>query len=147
MKKVFTPMKKIYLIKKRSSLTGFTLIDLSISIAVVFIICVGMLGIFSRGFYFLRKSKQKTAAYNLGRESMEKYSDWNSVLAVGSYTNPSPYPVTINNVVYNLGLTVSNYGGFSGDELRKIDLTISWQIDAASSNTGSLTLSTLKANY
>lgn len=124
------------------SLTGFTLIDLSITIALIFVICTGMLGVFSRGYGLLRKAKQKTTAYNLAREVLETYSDWDSIPA--SDISLTPYAV-LNNTAYNLKLTVSSFLTYNTAELRRIDAVISWNVDAV--RTVSITLFTLKANY
>jgi len=113
---------------------GFTLIEISITVVILALLCSGMLGIFAQGFSYLKQSKERTIACNLAREVMERYFDWSSLSS-----NPPPYSVTLNNITYNVNLTISD-GPVSPNELKQLDVNISWP-------GGTFNISTLKANY
>jgi type II secretory pathway pseudopilin PulG len=136
----------------QESRNGLSLIEVCISIVIVLIVLVSMLRIFSQGYRYLRKTRTETAAYNLAREVMEEYSDWDSLDILdtndddrvdppGSYLNPRPTdPVTLNSVIYNVTLTTFDIPGFSDDELTHLDVTVTWP-------GGAITFTTLKADY
>ena len=115
---------------------GFSLIEVSAAMAILLLAIAGLSEMLWQGFTAAKKSQEHTAAHNLAREAMETYSDWNSLPGDGTYANPSPYPVVLNNVTYNfsLGVTTAQAG------LKRIDVTVSW-------SRGSFSLISLKADY
>jgi prepilin-type N-terminal cleavage/methylation domain-containing protein len=122
-------------VKKRA----FSLIEISIAIVLISLIVSGTLGVFSQGFSYLKKYRERTVAYNLGREVMERYFTW-PLPADGTHSNPAPYyPVTLNNVTYNVNLTISPDPVYP-TAMKQISVVISW-------GTQSYTLVSLKANY
>ncbi len=130
---------------------ALSLIEVCVSIVIVSIVLVSMLGIFSQGYWYLRKSRIKVAAYNLGRGITEIYSDWNTLDALdgtangtvtnGTYTNP-PDNVTLNNITYTPSLAIFDGPGPDPNILKRLNITISW--DGVAKN---FTVTTLKANY
>lgn len=118
---------------------GFSLIEISIAMAILSLLVVGTLGSFNQGFLYLKSSREKSAAYLLAQEVAERYSSWTNIPANGNYTNPSPYPVTLNRVIYNVTLTVSD-GPVLPAELKQVGVRVAW-------GRQSYSLTTLKANY
>lgn len=118
---------------------GFSLIEVSIAIVLISLIVSGTLGVFSQGFSYLKKYRERTVAYNLGREVMERYSNWGSLPANGTHSNPSPYPAILNKITYNVNLTILPDPVYP-TVLKQINVVVSW-------GTQSYTLVALKANY
>ena len=70
-RKGFTPLEIPKMCVRKRFLTGFSLIEISITLVVFILIFSGMLGIFAQGFSYLKESKERTIAYNLAREKLE----------------------------------------------------------------------------
>ena len=104
---------------------GFSLIELSVAIVVLILICSGILGIISQGIFNLRRSQERSVAYSLAREVLERYFNWAALPANGTYQNPPPYPATINNVTYNVSLRVAD-GPVAVNQLKEIEVAVSW---------------------
>jgi len=111
-----------------------------------------MLGIFSKGYWHLRKTRIHVVAYNLARGITEQYSNWTALdgldgtvddtVTNGTYENP-PNPVTLNNVTYTPQLIIAD-GPIYPTRLKRINLVISWPEGAVNRN---VTIYTLKADY
>ncbi|MFA5008706.1 MAG: type II secretion system protein [Candidatus Omnitrophota bacterium] len=118
---------------------GFSLIELSAVILLIAVIGSGLITIVKEGFFYIEKSRQRTVAYFLAQEVMERYFDWNALAANGTYANPSPYPVTINQKNYNVTVQISNASVYP-TRLKQIDVLVE--------TTGErFALSSLKADY
>lgn len=143
---------------------GLSLIEVCISIAIVAIVLASMVGIFSQGYKYLRKSRVNTAVYNLANQLIEQYSNWATLdrldsgacatdgivvnTTVGSPYSPTNQPacvtlafntIPLNNVTYTPTLTIAD-GPTNPTELKQIGVTISW-------TEGDVTITTFKANY
>ncbi len=134
----------------QESRRALSLIEVCISTVIIAIIIAATLGIFSGGYRYLRKSRTRVAAYSLAREVMEEYSDWATLPAIGTYTNP-PDPVILNNVTYTPTLVIGDGpcppampGCPPNNLLKRLNITISWFEDGVAKN---FTVTTLKANY
>lgn len=110
---------------------GFSLIEVSIALVVLSLIVVGMLQIFSQGSLYLKRSRERTVAYNLAKEAMERYFSPNP--------DPALYSAAVNNITYNVALNISD-GPVEPSRLKQIDVTVSWGND-------SYRLVSLKADY
>jgi len=129
---------------------ALSLIEVCVAIVIVAIVLASMLGVFSKGYWHLRKTRTRTVAYNLARGITEQYSNWTALVtiagsppAIGTYTNP-PDPVILNNVTYTPSLAISNGPGPDPNRLKRLNITISWVEDGVAKN---FTVTTLKANY
>lgn len=118
---------------------AFSLIEISVAILMLSLICSGVLGVISQGISYLQRSRERTTAYNLAREVIERYFQWSSLPANGSYVNPAPYPLTINNITYNVNLNISD-GPVAPAVLKQVEVTVSW-------GTQQYDLITLKSDY
>lgn len=122
---------------------GFILIEVVTTVIILVFIVGGVMEIFRQSYVYIKKTREKTVAFNLAREVMEKYSDWDSLPANGTHTNPAPYPLTVNNVVYNVEVTVSDdpvYQPLYPNQLKRVNGAIYWGTDRYE-------FFTLKANY
>ncbi|MFH1339348.1 MAG: type II secretion system protein [Candidatus Omnitrophota bacterium] len=101
---------------------GFSLIEISVAVALLALILGGMLGIFWQGFVAEKKSQERTIAYSLAREKLEEYSriplpangtitedygsipefsDFKRVINVGDYLFPGELKLITVNVYWN----------------------------------------------
>lgn len=115
---------------------GFSIIEITIALAVLVFILSGMLSVLNSGFLASRKTNKRTTAYSLLREKLEeKFSTavWPPVTevvgAVPGFTS------------FQRSVTVTNpYLGFAG--LALINVTVLWDSGAQSQS-----INTIKANY
>jgi prepilin-type N-terminal cleavage/methylation domain-containing protein len=127
--------------------SGFSLIEVVVSVAIIASVISVMIGVFWQGFNVGRKSQERSAAYSLAVSAIEEFSSWSSLTARagnppvnGTYVNAPTSPVTFNNTVYTRNLVISDGSASYPNELKRIDVTVSW-------GTESYTLTTFKANY
>ena len=109
--------QKVY----KGALAGFSLIEVMTAVVLLAMIGGGMLAIFGQGFITANKVQNQTIAYNLARESLEKYSDWSSVPGNGTYNEPpgSPFSSFTRQVVISDGPIFPT-------ELKQVTVTVSW---------------------
>jgi Tfp pilus assembly protein PilV len=133
---------------KLPNISGLSLIEVTVSIVILAIICGGMFSVSSQGFAASRKSRERIAASMFAKEILEEYADWNRLAAMtggnpplnGTYANP-PAAVTRNNVTYTPSITVSNGPvAIAANQLKQLEVTVSWP-------NGSITMRTLESNY
>ena len=133
---------------KLPKLSGLSLIEVTVSIVILAIICGGMFAVSSQGFAASRKSREGINASMFAKEIIEEYADWNRLVARtggnppvnGIYANP-PSAVTRNNVTYTASITVSNGPvAAAANQLKQLEVTVSWP-------NGSITMRTLESNY
>jgi prepilin-type N-terminal cleavage/methylation domain-containing protein len=147
---------------------GFSLIEVVTAIAIIALISGGAMEILRQGFVAARKTQQEAAAYNLARELMERFSDWNTLdqldssgcsanttvvnTLAGNPYSPTNQPlcalnpfntITLNNIVYTPQLAISD-GPIFPEQLKRLEITISW---TEGSMTRTFRINTLKANY
>lgn len=120
------------LVRKR----GFSLIEISIAIAALAIISSGIIGMFSQGFSYMKKSKERTVVYNLAQEKLEEklsLSPWPPVSEAKTAVLGFPG-------FYRQVIITSPYAGFN--DLAQIRVTVYWDNDKQLQY-----FDTLKANY
>jgi len=149
---------------------ALSLIEVCISIAIITIILASIVNIYTQGYRNLRKSRVNTAVYNLARQVMEQYLDWDALDKLDSSASPcatdgtvvdttagSPYSptnqpncseyvfttITLNDVIYTPNLAIFD-GPTDPNILKQLNVTISWVEDGV---TKDFTLVTYKANY
>ncbi len=147
----------------QESRRALSLIEVCVAIVIVSLVLVSMLGIFGKGYQYLRKTRTRTGAYNLAKGIMEQYSNWttldaldgvsdSTVTSPATYTDPAPSTpdpsnpfdsIPLNNVTYTPQLIISDVP-IDPTRLKQINLTISWTEGAVNRN---VTIYTLKANY
>lgn len=112
------------------------LVEVSIAILILAIVLGGFFNITWYSLSQVRESWERTAAYNLARESLEEFSDWARIsgLSAGLYSLGT---TTINGVSYSRVLNIVNIT----PQLKQITLTVSWTGD------NPIQVSTLKTNY
>lgn len=115
---------------------GFSIIEVTIALAVLAIVFAGVTTVLDRGFIAARKTKLRTTAYSLLREKVEeKFST-----AVWPPVSEAQAPVS-GFTGFERSVTVTNpYLGYAG--LSLITVTVLWD-----SNAKSQAISTIKANY
>lgn len=115
---------------------GFSIIEVTISLAVLALIFGGMLSLLDRGFIAARKTNKRTTAYSLIREKLEeKFST-----AVWSPTSEAQAAVP-GFTGFQRSVAVTNpYLGFNS--LALINVTVLWD-----TGTQSQSINTIKANY
>lgn len=113
---------------------GFSLIEVSLSLAILAMVLSGILGIFGQGYLDLKKTKERAVAYSLAREALERYYNWASLPLTGA-----TYSVNINGVNYNVNVAVVD-GPVHPSELKQLNVLLTWP-------TGNFSLSTLKGIY
>ena len=113
---------------------GFSLIEVSLAIAILALVLSGMLGIFGQGYLYLKKTRERVVAYSLAKEALERYYDWASLPLTGA-----TYNVSMNGVNYNVNVTVSD-GPVYPSELKQLNVLLTWPA-------GNFTIVTLKAIY
>lgn len=148
---------------------ALSLIEVYISIAIVVIVIASILGIYSQGYRYLRKSRISSVVYNLAIQHKERYSDWDTLdrldsavcatdgnvvnTSPGSPYSPTNQPacptlafntVTLNNVTYTPAMAISNGTGPDPNRVKRHDITISWTEDGVVEN---FTVVTYEANY
>lgn len=120
-------------IRKKS---GFSIIEITIALAVLVFILSGMLSVLNSGFLASRKTNKRTTAYSLLREKLEeKFSTvvWPPVSeALGAVPGFTSFQRSV--------IVTNPYLGFAG--LALINVTVLWD-----SGTKSQTIATIKANY
>ena len=110
---------------------GFTIIEVSVATVILIFIVGGMLTIFAQGSKETGISRQRTAAYNLATEIMERHFDFPPLEDSGSES--------INGVQYDWDLDVEDEPAYPA-ELKQLTVGIDW-------GTENYTLTTLKADY
>ena len=101
--------------------TGFSLVEVMTAVVLLAMIGGGMLAIFGQGFITAKKVQNQAIAYSLGRESLEKYSDWASLPPNGTYNDP-PGSLFSN---FTRQVAVSD-GPIFPAELKQVTVTVSW---------------------
>jgi len=119
------------MIIKRES---FSLIEIVISIVILALILGGMTAIFSQGYIYLRKVRDKSIAFSLLREKLEEESQWPPTAsneAYGSIAGFSDFrrQVEVNDYIYP-------------GQLKKVTVTVWWDSDNKSES-----ISTLVGDY
>ncbi len=115
---------------------GFSLIEISIAIAALALISSGVIGMFGQGFSYLKKSKERSIAYNLAQEKLEEK------LSLSPWPPTSEIKATVAGFpgFYRQVITTSPYAGYS--DLAQIRVTVWWNNDKEQQS-----FDTLKANY
>lgn len=148
---------------------ALSLIEVCIAIVIVSIVLVSMVGIFSQGYRYLRKSRTRTGAYNLAKGIMEQYSDWatldklnsiscteDGIVANNTYNStnqPACSQYVFNNITLNNNITYTPQlnitdGPSFPTELKQLNVTINWTESWTIGDPNKrVTLYTLKANY
>jgi prepilin-type N-terminal cleavage/methylation domain-containing protein len=130
-KKVFTPLDKNKATTINTYLTGFTLIEILISVLIMSLLMAGLVSVFIAGKRHILHNRSKLEAAELGGfflaplQSDVRQDQWNSN-CVGSNTGCPASPtndVTIDKITYKPTIAVST--NFSGT-LSKVKLTITW---------------------
>ncbi|MFA5118640.1 MAG: prepilin-type N-terminal cleavage/methylation domain-containing protein [Candidatus Omnitrophota bacterium] len=121
--------------QKKTSGKGLSLIEVSISIAILGIMLVSMLSMFTQGYRYVRKSAMLTRALLLAQQRMEELSDYTTAVSEAKHA--------LTNMPFFRTVSVTIL--FGGD-LKQISVTMSWageKLDAERS----VTLVKLLANY
>lgn len=116
---------------------GFSLIEISVAVALLALILGGMLGVFWQGFYAAEKSQERTAAYNLAREKSEEYS---RIPLPSNGTATEDYGAIPEFSDFKRVVNISDY--LYAGELKQITVTVYWNNDQDSQS-----FVTLKADY
>lgn len=116
---------------------GFSLIEISIAVALLALILGGMLGIFWQGFNAARRSQERAVAYSLAREKLEEYS---GVPLAPNGSTTEDYGQIPEFPDFKRVVNVSDY--LYPGRLKRITVTVFWNSDQ---NSGSFV--TLKADY
>ena len=135
---------------------GLSLVEVSVATIIFTLILTGMLGIFSQGNRNLRTARLKIAGHNVARGALEQYFSWTDLDALslaagvvnGTYTPlPNAPATTLNGVTYTPSLTIADGPCVTGqpgcppnNALKQVNVTVTW-------TGGTVTLTTLKANY
>ena len=118
----------------KSNNHGFSLIEVSLALAILAMVLSGILGIFGQGYLDLKRARERVAAYSLAKEALERYYDWASLPLSGA-----TYSVNLNGVNYNVNVTVTD-GPVHPSELKQLNVSLAWPA-------GNFTIATLKAYY
>jgi len=127
----------------------FSLIELAVAVMVLMLVSYGIAVIFRQGYMALGRSRVDSVAVSLARERMEELSYPAALPAVATtiegYGSIADFPQYRRETVVTSHLTYPHTGHPAGQlELRRIDITVLWQIGA---RTGSRTVSTFRGNW
>ena len=143
----FFEMLKYY----NKKMAAFSIIEVTIAVAVLALVFAGMLAVFHQGAAAAKKTQQQAVAYNVARAALEEYSSWADLdgldgITDGVVTNNSyaRAAVTLNNIIYTPTVTIAAGPVPLTPGLRQITVIISW-MDGITART--ISVSALKANY
>lgn len=147
-KKGFTPLEMSKtLTRKAKSLTGFTLIEVTIALLVLAIGLLGILSLFPVGFDASRKAGDVTIATFLAQGKLEDakvkgYADVGDMDTSGSrVTFATPY------AKFQYKITVTLDAGSLGLDLKQVDVEIFWPEGIAEENQQNIALTIYMAKY
>ena len=101
-----------------------------IAIAVLVLILGGMTAIFSQGYLYLRKVREKSIAFALLQEKLEEESHWPPL------ASNEPYGTIAGYSDFRRQVTVSDYV-YTG-QLKKVTVTVWWNNDNKSRSIATL---------
>ncbi|HQJ15723.1 MAG TPA: DUF2341 domain-containing protein, partial [Candidatus Omnitrophota bacterium] len=122
---------------------GFTLVEVSLFLALFSIMTLAAGSVTSQGFKALRKLKDRTTAFNLGRQYLEAlgYNSTNFTISGNDVNRPE---LRINNVNYTVTMNVTDLPDIG--EIKRYDIRVDW-VNAFAKTTGSVRVSTFKSSY
>jgi len=115
--------------KIKESLTGFTLLEILVSLLILSIVITGIMSVFIASRRYIVRSRHRLQAANLARQVLEGlYKDvrqdtWDTGgLSVGSSKNCG-ISCSLDNISCTCRYSVNNVSGY---DYRKVDVTINW---------------------
>lgn len=119
---------------------GLSLIEVTISIVVLAMICGGLINILGQGFVIEGKTKKELIAMYLATNDMEVFSNV-SALPASNYTEE--YGNISNFTDFKRVVNISDFDFPQfGSNLRLVNVTVFWRNDSKN-----ISFSTLKAHY
>lgn len=113
---------------------GFSLIEVVVTILMIVLISTGMLAIFGQGFNYIKRTKDRSIAYNLVQEELERASS--SYGSIAGYSKKSLNPEGFSSFYRELDVDVLSAN------LKRYNVTVWWDADREN-----LSVKTLKALF
>ncbi len=106
----------------RSNLSGFSLIELMVAVAILALAIFGIFHAYSTGFMGMADARDRTVATNYAREAMEdiKNMDFDSLEIIDETSFTIPAPTKFGRIVI-----VDDYDSIA--DLKTITTTVSWE--------------------
>lgn len=122
-KKGFTPTPTYCNKRKLKLVRGFTLLEVAIALAVLFIIAVGSFEFFRYCKHFILDTEARFKAVNLARDTMEKYY-YNFDMSPSSGDEPLPNPSPEGN--FGIIGGTRNYSITDNGKYYTVTVTVNW---------------------